>query len=142
MTPRDTTTGHVLENMIIPALEKGGYKYESQVNIGKRVSGGKHIVDVLASKNDKNYLISLKWQQVSGTAEQKVPFEVICLAESVLKGSKEQEFEKAYLVLGGEGWSLRDFYTGGGLESHLSHSEDIDILTLESFIALANSGEL
>jgi len=24
-------------------------------------------------------LISLKWQQSSGTAEQKVPFEVICL---------------------------------------------------------------
>lgn len=37
----------------------------------------------------------MKWQQVSGTAEQKVPFEVICLMEAVATGA----YQKAYLVL-------------------------------------------
>lgn len=113
MPPRRTTTRTVLENMIIPALIHGGYNYQKQVNIGKRLGGSRHIIDVLATKeNNKKILISLKWQQVPGTAEQKVPFEAMCLADAKL--SSQGEFNKAYLVLGGEGWSLRDFFIGGG----------------------------
>jgi hypothetical protein len=138
MSPRDTRTGAVLEAMILPALRNGGYTYQLQQVVGNRIGGRKHIVDVIAQKGEKKYLISLKWQQVSGTAEQKVPFEVICLTEAVLTGA----FSKAYLVLGGEGWSLRTFYTGGGLEKHLAYAEKVDILTLEGFVARANQGRL
>ncbi len=46
------------------------------------------------------------------------------------------------LVLGGEGWTLRDFYAGGGLSSYLKHAHLVDILTLESFIAKANRAQL
>ncbi len=80
----------------------------------------------------------MKWQQVSGTAEQKVPFEVISLAEAVLSG----EYTTAYLVLGGEGWKLRDFYVSRGLNKHLVYAEKVTIMTLEHFIARANSGSL
>ena len=45
-------------------------------------------------------------------------------------------------MLGGEGWRLRDFYTGGGLDKHLSYSNLVDIVTLERFIARANHGNL
>jgi hypothetical protein len=45
-------------------------------------------------------------------------------------------------VLGGGGWELRDFYTGGGLEKHLAYAQKVDILTLESFVARANQGKL
>jgi len=138
MSPRDTTTGGVLEAMILPALTRGGYTYQVQQRIGKRFGGGVHVVDVIAERDGSRYLVSLKWQQVSGTAEQKVPFEVICLAESVLSG----EFSKAYLVLGGEGWKLRSFYIGGGLKSHLVHADKVDIMTLEAFVAKANQGKL
>ena len=48
----------------------------------------------------------------------------------------------AHLVLGGEGWKLRDFYTEGGLEKHLEYAGKVDILTLENFIARANQGQL
>jgi hypothetical protein len=82
--------------------------------------------------------VSQKWQQVGGTAEQKVPFEVICLAEEVLSGA----FHKAYLVLGGDGWSLRDFYTSGGLDRHLTNADRVKVVTLERFVALANKGKL
>ena len=82
---RDTTTGHVLESMILPALERGGYLYEKQVVIGQRLGGRKHQVDVLLTAQGGGQIpVSLKWQQVSGTAEQKVPFEIMCLADAVL----------------------------------------------------------
>ena len=137
---RKTTTGAVLESMIIPALVRGGYEFKTQENVGIRAGGGKHMVDVVAEKGNKRFLISLKWQQTSGTAEQKVPFEVICLVEAIIDG--RNKYQKAYLVLGGEGWKLREFYTSGGLKKHLEYAEKVDIVTLEKFVALANQGEL
>jgi hypothetical protein len=138
MTARDTGTGGVLEAMVLPALTRGGYTYKLQQVIGSRFGGGRHFVDVTAEKDGKSYLVSLKWQQVAGTAEQKVPFEVICLAEAVVTG----HYAKAYLVLGGEGWKLRSFYTGGGLRDQLVHADKVEILTLEGFVARANKGRL
>ena len=125
MSPRDTSTGAVLEQMVLPALTRGGYQYRTQVYIG-------------AGQGDRRWLISMKWQQVSGTAEQKVPFEVICLAEAVGSGP----YEGAYLVLGGPGWSLREFYTGDGLRRHLTTMDRVKIVSLEDFIARANNGAL
>src|SRR6266851_4533880 len=138
MSPRNTRTGSVLEAMILPALNQGGYDYSTQQVIGSRFGGGRHIVDAIAEKDEQRFLISLKWQQTGGTAEQKVPFEVMSLAEVVLAG----QFAKAYLVLGGEGWTLRDFYVSGELKKHLWHADKVEILTLESFVARANNGEL
>ncbi len=141
MNPRNTSTGKVLEDLILPALEHGGYKYKKRVAIGERLGGGKHLVDVLVEDSaGKKYLVSLKWQQVPGTAEQKVPFEVICLAEAIL--SSGGEFHKAYLVLGGPGWRLREFFTKGGLNKYLRYSDLVKIVTLEDFIALANKQKL
>ena len=124
--------------MILPALESGGYRHRTGVNIGRRLGVSRHIVDVIATKDDENYLVSLKWQQVSGTAEQKVPFEVISLSQAMQDGA----YARAYLVLGGDGWRLRDFYVSGGLDKHLTHPELVEILTLERFIAVANQGAL
>jgi hypothetical protein len=124
--------------MILPALKRGGYGYLSQQHIGNRFGGGRHFVDVIAEKDVFKCLVSLKWQQVSGTAEQKVPFEIICLADAVRQGP----YDKAFLVLGGEGWKLRSFYVGGGLKSYLVDADKVDILTLESFVARANQGKL
>ena len=138
MTPRNTRTGGVLEAMVLPALDQGGYAYKVQVNIGKRLGLGRHFIDVLAEKNGKTILISMKWQQVSGTAEQKVPFEIICLLEAL----DAQNFTKGYLVLGGEGWKLRTFFTGDGLKKYLGYADKVEIVTLESFVAKANSGKL
>jgi len=135
---RDTRTGGVLEAMVLPALKQGGYGYQTQVVVGKRLGGSKHKVDALAEKNGERIIVSMKWQQVGGTAEQKVPFEVMCLAAEV----KSKAFQKAYLVLGGEGWTLRDFYTSGELVRHLIDAALVNVLTLEGFVALANKGKL
>jgi len=124
--------------MSLPAPQRGGYAYARQQVVGTRPGGTRHIVDLVAEKDGCRYLVSLKWQQVSGTAEQKVPFEVICLSEALGTG----EFAKAYLVLGGEGWTLRSFYTEGGLKKHLVHADRVEIVTLERFIAVAKRGAL
>ena len=130
-----------MEQMVLPALERGGYEYFRQVDIGARLGGGKHIVDLIAhDQTGRGYLISLKWQQTSGTAEQKVPFEAMCLIEAVL--SEPQRYARAYLVLGGPSWTLRRFFTAGGLLPYMQHEDLVSILTLEDFVAKANRGAL
>lgn len=138
---RDTKTGDVLEQMMITALQRGGYDLKSQVHVGARPGGRKHKIDLVATRAPgKAILISLKWQQTSGTAEQKVPFEVISLIKA-LKANQGQ-YSAAYIVLGGAGWTLREFYVGGGLAEYLKESNQIKIVSLESFVALANRGQL
>jgi hypothetical protein len=140
MSKRDTGTGDVLEMMVLPSLERGGYECVKRTSIGKRPAGGKHIVDAIAIKDKAKILISLKWQQVNGTAEQKIPYEIICL----LKALKDNGsiYSKAYVVLGGEGWTMRNFYVEGGLNEYLQGTESIRIVTFENFISLANKGIL
>ena len=122
----------------MPALEHGGYQLEKQVAIGTRCGGGVHKVDAIATKNGRRTLVSLKWQQTGGTAEQKVPFEVMCLADAV----RANHADRAYLVLGGDGWTLRDYYTSGKLDEHLVHASLVRVVTLEAFARIANNGEL
>ncbi len=138
MTPRNTRTGGVLEQMILPALDQGRYTYNVHVNVGHRLGVGKPFVDVIAEKDSRKLLISVKWQQVSGTAEQKVPFEIIRLLEAIEIGN----YTKAYLLLGGEGWSLRSFYIGDGLKKYLNYADRVEVLSLESFVGRANAGAL
>ncbi len=138
MSARNTRTGGVLERMVLPALDYGGYSYHLQVKLGERLGCGTHFVDAVVEKAERKFLVSLKWQQVSGTAEQKVPFEAICLIEAL----ENARYEKAYIVLGGEGWKLRDFYVRGGLSKYLRDARKIRIVTLEWFVAKANQGKL
>jgi hypothetical protein len=124
--------------MVLPALARGGYRTTTQVLIGSRPGGGPHKIDALAEKAGEKLLISLKWQQSSGTAEQKVPFEVMCLADAVREGVAT----RAYLVLGGTGWTLRAYYTSGALKEHLVHAALVCVTSLEEFVAMANGGKL
>jgi hypothetical protein len=71
MTPRNTNTGGVLEAMVVPAMGRGGYVCEKQVRVGVRCGGGTHQVDAVARKDGEIILVSMKWQQTGGTAEQK-----------------------------------------------------------------------
>jgi hypothetical protein len=66
-----------------------------------------------------------------------MPFEVMCLADAVTAGHAV----RAFLVLGGDGWRLRDYFTSGKLSEHLIHAALVRVVTLE-FIRLANNGQL
>jgi hypothetical protein len=124
--------------MVLPALARGDYTYTKQVSVGHRCGGGTHKVDALAQKATDTIRVSLKWQQTGGTAEQKVRFEVMCLADAVRSGKAD----RAYLVLGGDGWTLRDYYVSGRLSDHSIHASLVRVVTLEAFVRMANNGQL
>ena len=48
----------------------------------------------------------------------------------------------SYLVLGGEGWTLREFYISGDLQQYILYGDRVEIVTLERFVAKANKGQL
>ena len=50
--------------------------------------------------------------------------------------------DRSYLVLGGDGWTLRDYFTSGQLAEHLVHAALVRVVNLEAFIRLANSSKL
>ena len=136
MTPRKTTTGNVLEQMMPPAFSHGRYNFKKQQRVGERFGGRAHKVDWLVEKNGLTILVSDKWQGTSGTAEQKVPFEALCLQKAI----DEKLANRAYIVLGGDGWTLRDFYVKQ-LSKYL-RMPDVRVMTLESFVTLAGAGKL
>ncbi|MDW0165700.1 MAG: hypothetical protein QOK65_09975 [Nitrososphaeraceae archaeon] len=78
-----------------------------RTGVGRRPVGGKYIVDATAIKEDQKVLVSLKWQQVCGTAEQKIPYGVICMLKAL--NDNKETYSKAYVVLGGEGRTMRNF---------------------------------
>ena len=136
---RETTTGRVLEEMVLPALRRSGHTWTEQTCVGCRPGGRKHKVDLVVSRAEQPpFLVSMKWQEASGTAEQKVPFEVLCLADAL----KEGPYANAYLVLGGPGWTLRDWYVSGALQKRLIGADHVHVVTLEAFVARANRGRL
>jgi pyruvate/2-oxoglutarate dehydrogenase complex dihydrolipoamide acyltransferase (E2) component len=137
---RDTTTGKDFEDLVRKSLQDLGYEVAEQVQVGTRPNGSKHMIDLVAKKDGKSTLISLKWQQSSGTAEQKVPYEMICLSEA-LKQSRGAH-TAAYLVLGGEGWTLKEFYLSGGLKRHLKLDQAVDLLSVEDVLTRAEQNKL
>ena len=56
--------------------------------------------------------------------------------------TNQGKYAKAYLVPGGPGWKLRNFYLGGGLNQYLKHGEYVKLMDFEHFVALANTAVL
>jgi len=132
----------VLEEMVLPALQLAGYQYEKQSYIGRVMGGRPYKADLLVhdQQSGRRIVVSLKWQQVAGTAEQKIPFEVIALLQ--LLGSRA--CDDAYLVLGGTGWTpqLKEFYLSGELCRFMPEAKRVRIVGLEEFIKLVNNHQL
>jgi len=142
MRSRNTTSGAGLEDTILPVLLRNGYQVATQQIIGTTLGGGRHRIDALVTTPLAiKVLVSVKWQQVSGTAKEKVPFEVIKLIHAVKNSNGEYLY--AYLVLAGTGWgTLRDFYLNGGLSEYIAGADLVRLISLEKFMALANRQQL
>lgn len=141
MPGRRSSTGRTFEDLLRPVLANNGYVSQFRTRVGTTPNGRSHIADVLVTAADgTDFLVSVKWQQTSGTAEEKVPYEYLKLKHALdtALGPDGPRFRKAYLVLGGEGWTMRELYTGGWLEASIPTAGRIQVITLEQFIALAN----
>jgi len=141
MASRDTTTGSnyeaIIEMSIKRSCEKNNLEAVSQANIGIKPGGGKHRVDwEIVDKNDPNTrgLISCKYQGTSGTAEEKMAYEVIKLLHAM---KIDPRYKKSWIIMGGEGWSggMREF-----IKNHLSEwipemKSNISILTTDQLMS-------
>ena len=103
---RDTTTGTNYETEVENLLENfSEHSVQSQVNVGAKRNGGRHYVDILLNGNE---LISLKYQRVQGTAEEKIPFEFMKLQHAI----DDHGYKSATIVLAGpdKAWKWKDYY--------------------------------
>lgn len=102
------------------------------------LGGGRHRLDTFATApSGEKILISLKWQEVPGTTDEKVPFEVIKLLDLL---EQFPEFSRAYIILGGDGMRkrLETYYTDGSLSNWIAGSNRVKCLTLNQFIKACN----
>lgn len=140
MSSRDTTTGSnyeaIIELCIKRSCERNNLEAISQATIGLKPGGGKHRVDwEIIDKQDPNSrgLISCKYQGTSGTAEEKVAYEVIKLLHAM---KNDERYKKSWIIMGGEGWSIgmREF-----IKNHLNEwipqmKDKVIVLTTDQLI--------
>lgn len=137
---RDTTTGSDYENIVELCIkrscERNNLEARSQSIIGEKPGGGKHRVDWEISKlSDPNVrgLISCKFQSTSGTAEEKIAYEVIKLLHAM---KIDHRFVKSWIIMGGDGWSsgMRNFAQRHLTEWIPAMSGKIEIITTDQLI--------
>ena len=145
---RDTTTGKVNEDNIENFLiENYDGDVHSQVEVGNQFgTKKKHILDILLdgqvvkkkgkkrpiSLHKGGKLVSLKYQRVEGTAEEKIPFECEKLQDAI----DTYGYESAIIVLcGNEGWTLKEYYLSDKFTNKLKLiAKNVTIMTEEQFL--------
>ena len=140
MAQRDTTTGSnyeaIIEMCIKRSCDKNQLTAVSQATVGEKPGGGKHRVDWEIYKNvDSSFrgLISCKFQGTSGTAEEKIAYEVIKLLHAMKMDSR---YKKSWIIMGGDGWSagMRAF-VGNHLSAWIpSMINKVEILTTDQLL--------
>lgn len=138
-----TKTGSTLEVTVEAVLINNSYAVQKQQVVGTKPGGGRHRADIVGMRpNGSKFLVSLKWQQTTGSAEEKIPFEVIKLLHTLRENPAV--YDKAYIVVGGDGFTagLVEFYLSEEFRSYIRESEKIEVLTLNDIITRANRGAL
>lgn len=110
--------------------------------MGRQLFGGPYVADIVVESSGGSIIVSAKWQQVQGTAEQKLLYEIASLIR-IVAGSQGR-YAKAYVVVGGPGFSrrAREFLLGQGHLDVLKDGHLVEVMELDRFICLANNGRL
>lgn len=122
------SNGKKFENVLYDFLKS---KYptkhiEEQVKVGKKIGvDKKYIVDVLI---DRKVLVSAKFQDIGGTAEQKIPHEIVNLQHLC----ETYGYEKAYIVYSGTGFTLMESYKSPEMSKYIN-APNVKILSFEEF---------
>jgi hypothetical protein len=118
-------TGKAFEYLCEHLLDVAGYDVNEQVCIGVRPTGGCHNTDLIV----ENTIISLKYQDVAGTAEEKIPYEQICLQHAI----ETYAYTRAIIVLAGPGWKHDDCYRDNCLSNWLT-TPDVFVMNFDEFL--------
>lgn len=136
---RDTSTGSDYEEVIRTCIERSCRKNRmtahSQKIIGEKPGGGKHRVDweIISIENPNlRGLVSCKFQKSSGTAEEKIAYEVIKLLYAM---EIDKRYVHSWIVMGGTGWSQ-------GMRSFVNTELPRWIPTMENRVSLMTTEEL
>ena len=128
---RDTTTGTNYETEVENLLEEfSDHEVESQVMVGKKRNGGKHYCDIVINGDE---LISLKYQRVQGTAEEKIPFEFMKLQHAI----DDHGYKSATIVVAGpdKAWKWKDYYLSEDFRAKMkSIYPDVRIINHDQFV--------
>jgi hypothetical protein len=126
----NTATGPKYELFVESLLTKSGIKFKRQANVGYKRNDGSHRVDLLVEKT----LVSLKSQQVAGTAEQKIPFEIMVLQHAI----EDYKYDNAIIVLHGDtGWKWKHYYLSTEFKSTMGQLyPDVSIMSHEQFVSI------
>ena len=129
---RNTTTGTNYETEVENLLEDySEHTVESQVMVGSKRNGGKHYCDIVLNGDE---LISLKYQRVQGTAEEKIPFEFMKLQHAI----DDHGYKSATIVLAGpdKAWKWKDYYLSEEFRAKMgSIYPDVRIINHEQFVS-------
>lgn len=139
---RGTKTGASWELVIKPVLEiHYSGRFQTHVPVGNQLFGASYYADFVVQDDTGGIIVSAKWQQVSGTAEQKLLYEIASLI-SIIQSSGN--YRKAYVVPGGAGFSrgARNFLLHNNHHEVLANGHLVEVISLEGFLARANKGEL
>ena len=102
---RTDKTGKDFEHFCEHLLCLAGLNVDEQVNIGLRPTGGAHNTDLVV---DQSTIVSLKYQDVAGTAEEKIPFEFMKLQHAI----DDHGYKSATIVVAGpdKAWKWKEYY--------------------------------
>ena len=102
-----TTAGTEVENFIENKLEQHGYNVESQVaSSGINKDWSRIDLVIIDDAFDCAEALSLKYQDVAGTAEEKLLYE----AENLSLMCHAHKYHSGTIVLCGAGWSPVKYY--------------------------------
>tara|TARA_B100002019_G_scaffold239563_1_gene214995 strand:+ start:11410 stop:11844 length:435 start_codon:yes stop_codon:yes gene_type:complete len=123
---RTDKTGKDFEHFCEHLLSLAGHNVEEQVNIGLRPTGGAHNTDLIF---EEKIIISLKYQDVAGTAEEKIPYEQMCLQHAC----ETYGYTLAFVVLAGPGWKHDQSYRDD-VFSKWMNTPNVFIINFDEFL--------
>lgn len=126
MTNQNYKAGKAFENFVVHNLEEMGLDVEEQVFIGLRPTGGSHVTDAIVETES---LASFKYQNSAGTAEEKIPYEQMCLQHAC----ETYGYKKAFLVLAGPGWKHDKEYKEGCFSKWMN-TPNVEVVSYEEFM--------
>ena len=123
---RTHKTGKYFEYFCEYVLSEAGYNVDEQVCIGLSPHGGHHNKDLIIEEED---ILSLKFQQVQGTAESKIIEEMCDLQDAC----DRYGYKRAIIVLAGNGWKHADALISGVYRKWVN-TPDVQVVYYQTFL--------
>lgn len=123
-------------------LRTTGWRIRRNYPLSDSPKGGSLRADIMATSEilHKRIAVYPRWQATSGTAEEKLPFQLIKV--QIAAELRPDILAAAYFVLEGNGWSWREYYLSNDLNRHLRISLPVHCVSLSELENRAANGQL